>query len=286
VSLVGVPQPEAAARFEIVGKRLWNEHVLERRCVLDAVRPFPTGATLDVAVCRTDASRCASASGALELGLRVAEWTSSASSDPASAILRGSASTELPRHRCAARQALAAATSDAAVGFRCCRGEGSGATPYPAVTRRATFRESAFELDAIRRALASVPEVARFASDFTLYGEVEAMRALGRGGKTIDDLLGWVLVKQGLRWEPVPGEEIWVFHGASGGHGVLVALYPIADGFAHAGTFAFEGEPNGVAIAYTPPSPRELKWSTCWGCAGENGVLLYDESGRLVIRQQ
>jgi hypothetical protein len=171
------------------------------------------------------------------------------------------------------------------IGVRCCRGEPSDATD-PGTRRQATFVDAPGRIEVLREALREAPELARWAETFRLHGEAESLSALARGGKGPDDLLGWQLVRETLRWSPVPGEEVWVVHGEADGHGVLIALYPVADGYLHAASFVFEGEPDGVAIAYTPPSPRELKWSTCWGCAGESGVISYDEAGRIVIRQQ
>jgi hypothetical protein len=133
-----------------------------------------------------------------------------------------------------------------------------------------------------------MPEVARFAEGFAGTSSRAAGEVLARGEKTEDDLAGWRPLTGLLRWSPTDGEHVWVFSGSSAGAGasLIVVAHPMPDGsLVHGASFLFEGETPPIIVAYSPGTPNALKWSTCWDCAGEGGVIMMRD-GRVTIAQR
>ena len=52
-----------------------------------------------------------------------------------------------------------------------------------------------------------------------------------------------------------------------------------------ASTFVLENEPGPVALAYSPDIKPRVHFSTCWGCPGETGKILYKEPDSVSITQ-
>jgi hypothetical protein len=81
---------------------------------------------------------------------------------------------------------------------------------------------------------------------------------------------------------------VWVFSGSSSavGASLIVVAHPMPDGtLVHGASFVFEGETPPLIVAYSPGTPNALKWSTCWDCTGEGGVIMMRE-GRVTIAQR
>jgi len=194
----------------------------------------------------------------------------------------GETDDPLDAHRCAARRAVA--PEGRALAFRCCTGP-APELAYPDVGARRVFRDLPAEESVLREALASVPELARFAAAFVPYDRDDALAALARGGATEADMQ-WELAPGPFAWSPSTGEEVWVMAGSSGESALIAALYPMPDGsFRHAASFVLAGETAPIALLRTRGSRGELLWSACWGCAGESGAIRFDESARIVIAQ-
>jgi formylglycine-generating enzyme required for sulfatase activity len=294
-----VSRDEAASLCSAEGKRLCSELEWERACEgatndaapLGAI--YPGGSSFDPETCGLDALACASPEGVLSLGTSLGEWTASAAPPELAqsgldAIVRGGAAiSPAAVHRCAARRAFPSATKVDGLGFRCCGGE-APSIPYPTVARaRSMFQDRAMETVEARRILASVPEVARFAARFSPYDADDVDRALGRGGLSREALGGWALMAGVLVWAPADGEQAWVFAGTSGPDSLIAVLYPMPDGtFVHAASFILENEATSIAIAYGVTAPRELLWSTCWGCGGEGGAVTLKDDATIVITQR
>ncbi len=280
---------EAAALCEARAQRLCHELEWERACKGDRAPTYPTGERLELARCAADEASCASPAGLLAMGLAAPEWTAS-DAEPRlarlerTAVARGGESDDpLDAHRCAARRAVAPEGS--ALAFRCC----SGPAPelaYPEVGARSVFRDLPPETSVLRQALASVPELARFAAAFEPYDREDALRALARGNATEADMQ-WELAPGPFAWSPSTGEEVWVMAGSSGESALIAALYPMPDGsFRHAASFVLADETAPIALLRTRASRGELLWSACWGCAGESGAIRFDETARIVVVQQ
>jgi hypothetical protein len=52
-----------------------------------------------------------------------------------------------------------------------------------------------------------------------------------------------------------------------------------------ASSFVMHDEPGPVAFAYSESIAPRFHFSTCWGCAGETGKVLYRKPDRAVILQ-
>ena len=264
------------------GARLCTELEWERACAGDDDRVYPGGASFDADACSLDPGACATDHGMLRMGITQPEWTAS-DLEPhlvrggRTAIVRG-ARLDQPAtaHRCASRgDALPEGTTPMA--FRCCHGE-APALAYPRVDDTPPFADRALERDALRAALAQIPELQRYAADFEPLDRDDAVRALGRGHVDETALAGWQLAVAPFQWSPVPGDVTWVIAGHSGEDTVLAVLYELADGsLAHAGSLIIEGERAPLAIARDPATRDQLQWSTCWGCIGEGGDVRFGE---------
>lgn len=288
----GVTRAEAEALCAADGKRLCTELEWERACKGDDLREYAHASAFDAEQCSLDPASCASPFGVLSLGVLAAEWTSTEASPrimrrDRTAVVRGAAPiADAADHRCGARQAVAPAAASDTIGFRCCRGA-PNAIEYPEEPRRATFRDEMIDAAEIRRILATIPELAPFAPSFRPFRGNDLDRALGRGNRTRTGTNGWVLVEGVLKWSPTTGEEAWVIAGEANGSSVLAVIHPIANGrFVHGASFVLEEQPWSIVVAYTPPSPRELLWSACWGCPGEGGTITHRDDEQIVILQQ
>jgi hypothetical protein len=40
-----------------------------------------------------------------------------------------------------------------------------------------------------------------------------------------------------------------------------------------------------VALAYEPFRKKELRWTACWGCSGEQGAVSYRDDRRVIVVQ-
>ncbi|MEM9195424.1 MAG: hypothetical protein AAGF12_40010 [Myxococcota bacterium] len=293
----GAPTPaatraEAEEMCQSEGKRLCTELEWERACKGDTRQEFPGGAPFDVEQCSLNPLRCETPLGVLAMGTEGFEWTASnvtrgLGSDRYSAVVRGGRISDPPgEHRCGARHALSPEHGVRGVVFRCC--EGTGLSPaYPEEEPLRSFRPLPdIDQNRVREVMASVPELAPYAQNFRLYGQLEAERALGRGGRTLQDL-PWTMLEGVLRWSPENGELVWVFAGRSGDSALIAAVYPLPDeSFAHAASFIFYGEAAPIVVSWDFGSRSEILWSTCVGCSGESGSILYRDDKRITIAQR
>jgi hypothetical protein len=275
---------EASALCEARGARLCAELEWERACESLEDDVFPGGSTFDPDV------DSASREGVLHLGLDAPEWA--LGQVPAAsvrmgrtAILRGARRDAPPElHRCASRTFEVPEAAPPAA-FRCCRG--ALPPPYPEVAMHREIRDLDVSTAELRAAMRTVPELAPYAEAFDPYRNAEGDRALARGGVDRSALAGWELAPGPFSWSPSPGEEVWVFSGSSGEATLVAAMYPLPGGrFVHAASFVLEGEVVPIAIARTPPSRTELKWSACWSCPGESGSIVFGDDAIVRVIQR
>jgi hypothetical protein len=57
------------------------------------------------------------------------------------------------------------------------------------------------------------------------------------------------------------------------------------DDYQLASSFIMENEVGPVALAYNGYIRPRLHFSTCWGCPGETGKILYKEPDSVIITQ-
>lgn len=281
--LLASSRAEAATTCSARGGRLCTELEWERACEGDEHHAFLTGPSLDIEGCTLDLLACTSPFGVSAMGIERPEWTAS-DLEPslvavgASAVVRGARFDQpVETHRCDARGALAP-ISEVGAGVRCCYGGAPNEAAYPATTNHAPYRAAELDTNAIRAVLATIPELSAYAGDFDPHGVEEGDRALARGNAVRDALAGWELAEGPFFWSPTAGDELLVFSGEGGGSTIIAALYRMSDGsYLHGASFVLDGELAPVAISHTPPSRSELRWTACFGCGGESGVIRLDE---------
>jgi hypothetical protein len=77
-----------------------------------------------------------------------------------------------------------------------------------------------------------------------------------------------------------------VLAGRSGAQALIAVLYPLGDGtYAHAASAILREQDATVALAQrvVDPTPRELLWTSCYGCPNEGGAIRYGDDQRVVI---
>lgn len=286
-----VSRPEAQSLCEARGGRLCDELEWERACKGGADRAYVTGAEWSAEACAGDHASCTSPVGVSSLGARVAEWTANRlpramRREAQTWVIRGASADEPDaRHRCARRGRADPSAPSRRIGFRCCYG-GAADLTYPAASEHE--RHTLVEADdaALRGYLSQMPEVARFADGFAGFGENAARAVLERGEKTEEDLAGWRPFTGVMQWVPLDGEFVWVFAGRTSEASLIVVAHPMPDGsLVHGASFVTEGENPEILVAWSPGTPNALKWSTCWECAGEGGVIMLRD-GRVTIAQR
>ncbi len=267
----------AAATCSARGARLCDELEWERACEGDEHRALPTvGSWAD---CAAHPESCTSAFGALAQGVLAPEWTRSGDRY----VLRGArVDQDGPFHRCDARMPLE--TTEGREGaVRCCYGA-APSLAYPERRGGMPFTPLAMDLETLRAAMRSTPELAPYADDFALFDTAAAERAYTRADLVVDDVIRARLAAGPLLWSPTNGERAWLFAGTSGEDTLIAVLYPL-DGpegaVVHGASFVFR-ERVPVAITPVPRERESVAWATAVGRAGESGFVRFDEDG--VIR--
>jgi hypothetical protein len=281
-ALMGLGRDAAAERCAERGGRLCSELEWERACKGAGSDPFPSGAELAPAC--ASARGCASGFGVWGMG-SLREWTASDLTGRSErlAIVRGAAAAApAPQRRCAHRDA-APATPQADVGFRCCYGAPNGARVLPP-RLGASFTKVALPLAELARLLASDPATRGVADDLSYFEEAATIEAVLSRGKR--DRQGFLLTSAPLAWNPVAGVELLVVVARSGASTSFVIIVDsLGDGSRRlASSFIMEDEPGPVVLAYDGIRSR-VHFSTCWGCPGETGKILYRDPDLAVISQ-
>lgn len=285
----GVTRPEAQRLCAERGSRLCTELEWERACKGPASQDFSGGSQFEHA-CAKDAGKCASGFDVVGMGDTIREWTASdvvpESSDlPRRAAVRGAAAAEgASLHRCARRQGIDPETRATDLGFRCCTGAPNGAViPEPRLQQ--TFRKVTLTAGRLEQLLLSDPRTEPLARDAKSFREPEAAETVvSRGG---DDRKGFLFTVAPLLWNPAAGVEYLVIVGRSGERtSFVLAYYALgADRYDLASSFVMQNEPGPVALAYSGYIRPRLHFSTCWGCPGETGKILFRDPESVVIVQ-
>lgn len=285
----GVSRDEADALCRAAGKHLCTELQWERACKGAAATTFVTGEALDLERCRAKPSSCKSSEGVLGLGIALREWTSSEAGglpDHAqrTAVVRG-APLQAPAHahRCAARTFASPDSRTEDLGFRCCRGPTDTAT-YPAEPDRPFTRALSLDAATARAALARVPELAAFATSFTPFTDADADAALRRGRASRTGITLWQFLSSSTAWSPTRGEELHVLTGRTDQGALLAVLHAHGDGRLVHGASAVIAEPDAtLAVGGSTEHPRQLIFTTCYGCPGEGGTIRFGDDARVEL---
>jgi formylglycine-generating enzyme required for sulfatase activity len=271
----GVTRQAAAAACSERGARLCTEVEWERACkgpndASDAgfgADEYATGKTWNPD-CDKEPATCASPSGARAMGA-TREWT--AGDDQ-----RGEA------HRCAARTAVPPDRADSAATFRCCHGNATAAV-IPEPTQEIPFRRPKLDAAEIGAIFAKVPELARVAPDVKFFDPGDANGIVNRSTGSHE---GVTFTESPVLWSPEPGAELLVVVGHAKSSSFVVALYPLPEGkYRLASSFLMQNDLSPVALAFDGHRRKELIWTSCWSCAGDQGHVSLRDDHRVVIVQ-
>jgi hypothetical protein len=286
--LVGVSRSEARKHCADRGGRLCTELEWERACKGPDNDEFASGTIWDPR-CARDPKSCASGFEVLGLGAAIREWTASDlrskdTSQKNDAIVRGAFGEDADQHRCAGRRSIPSDTRSNEIGFRCCAGAPNAAI-VAEPTLGETFEKVRITADRLERLLAENPETRSIAKDIKFFKEPEsAQTVIDRGP---GDRKGMSFTVSPLKWNPVPGAEFVVLSGRSGDTTSFVIALHVAgeDDYRLAASFVMNDEPGPVAFAYDGFIRPRFHFSTCWGCPGETGKILFRKPERAVILQ-
>jgi hypothetical protein len=279
-------QADAARLCADRGARLCTELEWERACKGPEGSRYSSGAAWDPA-CDRSPSRCASGFGVRAMGF-LREWTDGTAALPlrAGPMTRGGPGTA---RRCAARSSATAEDMAGAMALRCCHGERNDAT-VPAPEAKPAFRRTDMDAAALGRIFASVPELARIRDGVKLFEAADVKAVVSRRdpktGAERNLAEGIHFATQPILWSPEPGVELLVASGRAKRTSFVVALFTLPRGeYRFASSFLLLDEPSPTVLAWEPSHKRDLRWSTCWGCAGEQGAVSLRDDGRAVIVQ-
>lgn len=271
---------EAARLCDEAGARLCTELEWERACKGPESTPFSTG---DTWKCEAPEG-CVSGFGVRGLGA-LPEWTGSrfgaASPVRGKAVVRG-APLDAPaeQHRCAHRSADVERAT-----FRCCHGA-PNALAVEEPSREKVYEKVDLPASRVRELLLAHPRTKPLADqEVELFAEPEAARTVVDRGP--GDRKGFQFTVMPLSWTPVPGARFLAVVGRSGKSTSFVVLFHAIgrDRYSLASSFVMHDEPGPVAFAYSEGIEPRFHFSSCWGCPGETGKVLYRKPDRAVVLQ-
>jgi hypothetical protein len=285
-ALTGLTRDEARSRCAEFGSRLCTELEWERACKGPDSKIYPTGDRFD-AHCLSHPNQCATSFDVLAMGITQREWTASnlMSATEATAVVRGS-SAQSPdeEHRCATRVGVRPNTHDKDVGFRCCKGAPNAALVNEPTLGKA-FDKKQLTTQQLARILESTPTTKLLAENVQMFREPEAAETVVEKGS--GDRKGLTFSVAPVLWSPSLGVRLLLITGRSGKDTSFVLAYNAVDKdeFSLAASFIMKNEAGPVAFAFDDSIRPRLFFSTCWGCPGETGKILFREPEAVAIVQ-
>jgi hypothetical protein len=288
-ALTGVTREEAKRRCAERQARLCTELEWERACKGPGNETYPTGSGWDNA-CAEQPHACASGYEVLGMGAAIREWTASDvvptdAEQPRRAAVRGAQkSAKGDEHRCAARRGIDADAKSDDLGFRCCSGPPNAAVlKEPSVGQ--TFSKVQIGAARLEKLFAADPRTQDLAKDVKYFREPDAANTVVSRGP--GDKKGFLFTVAPLIWNPTAGSEYLLVTGRSGENTSFVVAYFVIgeDDYKLASSFVMKNEQGPVALAYSGYIRPRLHFSTCWGCPGETGKILFREPDSVVIVQ-
>ena len=283
---VGVTRDDAAHLCEARDSRLCTELEWERACRGPSNHAFPSGEAWNAA-CAKGPLGCPSGFDVLAMGT-LREWTASdvaLETGARKASVRGAKATaDAALHRCAARLGERSDDKSDDLGFRCCKGPKNAAIVDEPHTGQ-TFVQATVTPARVAELLRAEKKTEGLAKDLRFFKEpdsAETVVARGTG-----DRKGFLFTVAPLLWNPVAGAEFLVVTGRSGEATSFVVVFHVMgkDDYKLASSFVMENEVGPVALAYNGYIRPRVHWSTCWGCPGESGKILYRDPDEVVIVQ-
>ena len=285
--LTNVTRDEAKRHCAERGERLCTELEWERACKGPTSTDYATGKSWEPR-CASEPLGCASGFDVLGLGANLREWVASEvpgkDGSGGRALLRGAAASAAgPDHRCAARRTSDSDSKAEDLGFRCCKGAPNAAiVPEPKLGD--TFSRGKISTEALEKVFKRDPHTANIAG-LKFYREPDAANTVVARGP--GDKKGFSFTVAPLIWRPTAGAEFLLVSGKSGDADAFVAVLHVLgdEEYAVAASFFMKNEPGPVAFAYSDSIRPRLHWSTCWGCPGETGKILFRPPESVVIFQ-
>jgi len=129
------------------------------------------------------------------------------------------------------------------------------------------------------------PRTKALAADVKFFREPDAANTVVSRGP--GERKGFQFTVAPLLWNPVAGAEYLVLSARSGENLSFVLAYHVLldDDYRLAASFVMKNEPGPVALIYSGYIRPRLHFSTCWGCPGETGKILYRQPDSVVIVQ-
>ena len=150
------------------------------------------------------------------------------------------------------------------------------AMPAPAALPVHELRKTPEEWHAL---LAGIPQLASFAEGFTPLGASATREALQRS-RNRAGMAAWSFVDGPFSWQPAGGERsYWIVSGAQGNRLLIAVLEPGPTPKYLASAILLE-PPAALAIGFSASEPRQLLFTTCFGCAGQGGSIQLDPAGK------
>ncbi len=160
---------------------------------------------------------------------------------------------------------------------------GSAPASTDASDGKAAFRKTKMEDAELVRIVQQIPELSRLGSELRFFATGDANAIAGRAK---DDANGITFSAQPVYWSPEPSVDVLVLTGRGKNASFVLALYPQEGGAYRLASFLlFAGEVAPVVLAYRAERRRELFWTTCWNCSGDQGGVSFRDDRRVVIVQ-
>jgi hypothetical protein len=214
------------------------------------------------------------------------EWTRSVFGAGSAArgkhvLVGASAGSPLEQRRCARRQPPENDSTNE-IAFRCCYGA-PNARVVDEPSLGEAFKEEMLAPSDLKKLLAEDPHTSELAEGASLF-KSEAVETVFHRGP--GESQGFTLTTSVLRWNPSAGATYLLVAGRSGEKtSFVVALREEGERKVVAGSFIMKNEPGPVVLAYAPSIRPRVHFSTCFGCPGETGKVLFREPEELVFLQ-
>jgi len=131
-----------------------------------------------------------------------------------------------------------------------------------------------------RALLAAIPELAALAGAFAPFGPAATDDALTRGGRSRASASAWSFGDGPVEWRPSASQRFWIVVGASGPRALIAVLSADALAPRHLASTVIAEAGVPIALGVNPAQPREVLWTTCYGCPGQGGAIQLGGSGR------
>jgi len=203
-------------------------------------------------------------------------------------VIRGATQDTVDLHRRCALRSIGARTKEtqaktiADVGFRCCYGAPNAATIVEPSLGPA-YQKAELSVDDLRALLRSDARTTALSPEAKFFSLDAAATVLARGQ---GDTKGFELATSPVLWQPAAGSKFLVLTGHDSHRTSFVLVYYEGkEKRKLAGSFVMKNETGPIALAYAASIRPRIHFSSCWGCPGETGKVLFREPEEIVLLQ-